>query len=337
MSTLEVSLWAAAMLVGFIGSALYSGIETGFYSLNRVRLHVLAQQGRPAAKKLDHLVHKPTLVITTLLIGNNVANYMGTSGLTVLLEAGDLNEWQLILLNTVIITPILFVFGETLPKDLFAGHADRWLYRLVRVITWSRVIFTITGLVPVVNLGTRLLMRLLGETHEITRLHPRRQVHAMVREGVGYGVLSDEQSAIVQRVLSLGQRTVVDEMVPWDAVTTVDLDDGTDRLFQLGEQTSTTRFPVIETVEQGGRHTQRVVGVVDVMDALVMGREAQPTAKGLKQALLWLDPATPLRPALQQLQREQNPIAGVGTPERPLGIVTIKDLVEPITGELVSW
>jgi len=333
MTTLEVVLWSVAMLVGFVGSAMYSGIETGFYSLNRVRLHVLAQQGIASAKALDHLVHKPTLVITTLLIGNNITNYLGTSSLTVMLESSGFADWQVIVLNTAIITPILFVFGETLPKDLFAGHADRWMYRLVGVINWSRYVFTATLLVPTINLSTRGLMWLLNEDHEITRLHPRRQVHAMVREGVGYGVLSDEQSAIVQRVLDLGQRTVADEMIDWDAVTTVHLDDGTDRLFELGEQTSTTRFPVVE--ESQGK--TRVVGVVNVMDALSLGREANPTARGLCKPLTWIDADTPLRVALQQLQSEQHAIAGVGGPDRPRGIVTIKDLVEPITGELVSW
>ena len=64
--------------------------------------------------------------------------------------------------------------------------------------------------------------------------------------------------------------------------------------------------------------------------------EAPPIAELMREPL-WITPDTPLRDALAKLQQSRAAIAIVGDGETPLGVVTIKDLVEPITGELVRW
>jgi Mg2+/Co2+ transporter CorB len=104
MSGGTIAFWCAFMLVGFAGSALYSGMETGAYTLNRVRLQVLADRGQRRALTLRHLLDRPATLLATLLIGNNVTNYMGTAALAVLLEAADFSDFQSILLITAIAT-----------------------------------------------------------------------------------------------------------------------------------------------------------------------------------------------------------------------------------------
>ena len=81
------------ILFGFFGSALYSGMETGVYTLNRVRLHVLDHQGRRDAQRLRRLVDQPTGLLGTLLISNNLTNYVGTAGVGLLLERAAYGEW----------------------------------------------------------------------------------------------------------------------------------------------------------------------------------------------------------------------------------------------------
>jgi putative hemolysin len=323
-------MWILLMLLGFAGSALYSGIETGAYSINRVRLHLLAQQEYPPARTLDRLLHKPTSLLGTLLIGNNVSNYLGTFSLSILLGAMGYGELAVIILNTVLITPILFVFGETLPKDLFAAHADRLMYRLTPVLTWTRAISVATGLLPTIGLFTEAVMRSLGQGGRVNPFHPRRQVEVLVKEGVGYGLLSEEQSAIVQRVLALTDTRVDDEMIPWPRVICVKQADDCEMLWQLADRSAHRRFPVLD---EGGR----VVGVVSCIEAMLHPRGEAPPIVELMRDPLWVTPDTPLRDALARLQQSRAALAIVGDGETPLGVVTIKDLVEPITGELVRW
>lgn len=331
MSTLQIITWSLLMLLGFAGSALYSGLETGAYSLNTVRLQIYHHQRHRRALLLSRMLDDPTRLLTTLLIGNNIANYLGTAALAVLLDAAAFNDWQAVALNTLIVTPMLFVFGETLPKDLFAAFSDRLMYRLAPVLAWSQRVLTWVGLVPLIGVFTRWVMVALGQSGQVRPFHPRRRVEALVKEGVGYGLLSDDQSAMVQRILELGHRRLGDEMVPWNEVLRVTADDSPSRLWELADNTSHSRFPVVDS-------KGRVLGVVNVMEALQHPVEQCPPIIDLLRPPTLLAASTPLRQGLAELQRRHVALAIVTGPEgRPAGLVTIKDLVEAITGELTSW
>lgn len=327
-----IAAWSVAAAVGILLSALYSGMETGAYSLNRVRLQVLHHERERSAHMLHRLVQNPVVLLSTLLIGNNVANYIGTAGIAVLLEYAGFNEWQMVVLNVLIVTPLLFVFGETLPKDLFAAHADKLMYRLAWVLRASEQLYKWTGLVPLVTLFSAAMMRMTGGGSKAVVFHPRRMVGQLVREGVGQGLLSDEQSAIVERVLELSDRQVKQEMIPWNKVVHVKASDDADRIWELAHTTSFTRFPVIDDAGS-------VVGVLNVFDGLMEGREKCPTVGEIMRPAYTLSPQTPLRASLRRLQEQRRGMAVIINPEtkKPVGVVTIKDLVEPITGELASW
>jgi len=322
--------WCLVIAVGLALSALYSGLETGVYSLNRVRLHVLEHRGEPRARILRHLIDHPTAMLGTLLIGNNVANYMGTGGLAVILEAQGWGPWQTVLINVGLITPLLFIFGETLPKDLFAAHADRMLYPFARFLAFSRWLFLVTGLLPLVSGLTNLGGRLFGSDTGARLYHPRRLVTSLVKEGVGTGLLSEEQSAMVSRVMGLSSRTIRDEMVPWRKVIALEEGDGPETLWKLADRTSFSRFPVTRA--------GRVAGIVHVLDTLRLGRQQAPPPAELMRDPVRLAEQTPVRTALGRLQHEKTMMAIVEDGRgRPVGIVTVKDLVEPLTGELASW
>ncbi len=333
MTPWQQYIWWAVMVVGLAGSALYSGLETGAYSLNRVRLQIFSHQGYRGAAALYKLIRAPTTLLAILLIGNNVANYMGTAGMTVLLQDAGLTDWQIVAANLLIITPLLFVFGETLPKDLFAAHSDQLMYRFVWFLRWSGNVFRWVGLLPLIELFSKQFARSLRTERVPTAFHPRRHVEALVKEGVGYGLLSDDQSAIVERVLELNHRTVAGEMIEWPDVRRVSIDDPPTAIHGLAERTSHGRLPVTDA-------SGRVVGVVRVVDALLHEPDQCPPIADLMTEPLTLAPTTPLRQAITALQRHHTALAIVTddkSPDTPVGIVTMKDLVEPITGELISW
>jgi len=323
--------WAAVMLLGFAGSAMYSGLETGAYSLNRVRLHVRAHQHDRPAERLRREVDNPARLLSTLLIGNNIANYIGTAGFAVILAARGFNDWQAILINVAVLTPALFVFGETLPKDLFAAHADRLMYRSWWMLTLSRWVFTAVLLSPAVRAFSAVVIRLMGRGGAEVALGPRRQVHAFVQEGVGHGLLSDEQSALVDRVLALSGQRVHERMVPWRTVTRVDASADANAVRAVAARTPHTRLPV---VGKDGR----VAGVVSLMEALAHEGDQAPPIAGLMHTPLRLSPDDPVYPTLRRMQRDRVALAVVeDAAGRPLGVVGIKDLVEPITGRLRAW
>ncbi len=331
MSGAALFCWALLALIGFAGSALYSGLETGAYSLNRIRLHVMTHRGSRAANTLQDLLARPTVLLTTLLIGNNITNYLGTASMGVILESRGLGDFEAVLLNVLIVTPILFVVGETLPKDLFAAHSDRLMYRLAPVLSFSRRLFTYTGLAPLIGLFSGALMKAIGQDPRVPAFHPRRQVGVLVREGVGYGLLSQEQSAIVDRVLGLSGRNVRGEMIPWPRVEKIGLHDDTTMIWRLAQRSTHAHVPVL------GRRGE-VVGVLRVMDALLHGQDNCPPIGELIKPAQMIGQDTPVREALSRLQRHTAGLAIVtGQAGQPVGVVTVKDLIEPITGDLAQW
>jgi CBS domain containing-hemolysin-like protein len=324
--TIYDALWLAVMLIGFIGSALYSGMETGVYVLNRVRVRIHALKGNRAAQTLQRLIAQPTNLLTTLLIGNNVMNYMGTAATAVLLEHAGLTDGQTIAANALIVTPILFVFGETLPKDMFAAHADRFMYRLAPVLDGSRRLFTWTGLLPLIAATIRKLIQHLAREHRITAWHPRRHMSQLVHEGVGEGVISVEQSVIVQRVIALSHRTVGNEMTPWTRTITVPRNADATTLRRLVDTTGRSRFVVLDDAGEP-------IGVIHAVEALLQGAAIDDLIESLPR----FDRACSLRDVLSALQPEHAAMAIITDRDKPVGIVTLKDLVEPITGELTVW
>ena len=326
----DLVFWAVVMMLGFLGSALFSGMETGAYRLNRVRLYVLASRGRSSAKSLERIVAKPSSLIGTLLIGNNLCNYAGTAGLGVILASMAMPVWQAVIINTFLVTLVLFIFGETLPKDLFAAHADRLMYPLAKLLIFLKTLFTWTGVLPVVVAISEVAIRIVGKA-EGGALTPRKRVEQMVREGAGVGLISSEQTELAQRALALSKRRVLAECTPWSRVVKVFETTEREALCRLVEETPRSRMPVVN-------RKGKIVGVVDMIDALLIGENERAPVQVAMQPAVYLPATTTVREALAQMQREHIGLAIVLRADgKPAGVVTMKDLVEPLTGEITNW
>ncbi len=329
MTDMQFLLVISIAIVGVVSSGLFSGLETGIYSLNRVRLHLLTHQGNWRALILSRLLENPNALLASLLIGTNVATYVTTAAIGKLLAGAGYSDGQIIIYNVLMVTPLLFVLAETLPKDLFSVFADRLVYpfaRFLQVLKWG---LTLTGLLPLVTGLSSVFMRLLGIKKQDAALsHPRRRIGMFMREGVGHGLLSDGQSAMMQRVLVLHQRCVEDEMTPWQEVVTVQQSDDAQSLWALAKRSSLSRYPVLDD-------TGSVMGVVSLYEALFGDKKLNVAQRC--RSILQIEAGTASWAALGQLKQHHASLAVVQQNGQPVGIVTIKDLVEPITGELASW
>ncbi len=324
--------WFALALAGMVGSAFYSGLETGVYRLNRVRLHLLAHQQQAPALRMQRLIHNPNRTLGTLLIGNNIANYASSFGITALLGGAGLNDWQVIVVVAAILTPLLFVFGEVLPKDLFQNYTDVLTYRCAGVLLWTQRLVMACGLLPLIDAVSWLITKAFGSrVRARLTMHPRRVVAQLVREGVGYGLLSPYQSDMIDRVLHPTQTTLADVMINWDQAQSIRADQPVEAVWATANRSPHTRFPVV------GRNGQ-VQGVLNVYDVLIPEPDRCPAIASLIRPAPRLPATMSLRQGLLRLRQERSAMAIVVDPgDQVLGLVTVKDLVEPITGELDIW
>ena len=314
-------------VVGVVGSAIFSGVETGLYVVNRVRLAVLAGRGDRRASRLEAELERPERLLGTLLIANNAANYAGSLGVVAIINTLALPAWGVVVLNTIVVVPILFVLGETIPKDLFRTHADQWTLRFIGPLVLGRRLLTVIGVIPLLSLIDRAMQWLVGGRQGYAA-SPRGRVTRFIRESAASGSLSEAQLDLADRALSMRRLTVMSEMTPWRQVVFLKLKDVADDPRVIARRTMRSRLPVVS--EEG-----RVVGLVGIQDLLLRKDGAPPPVESLMPRY---SPETPVSTALETLRESRRPMGVVEDREgRPLGVVTLKDLVEPLLGDLRAW
>ncbi|MHC4992092.1 MAG: CNNM domain-containing protein [Planctomycetota bacterium] len=326
MTAQDLVIFGVIILAGLGLSSLYSGLETGLYTINRVRLAVRASHGEPAAMRIRSIRGNVTRMLAMILVGNNIANYMTSFGIAAMLDRAGYAPAQAIVINAVVLIPVLFVFGEILPKDLFRTHTDDWTYRLSWFLRASQTVLIWTGLVPLVQWFGILASRLAGGD-ESAGLSMRQRVSLLIKEGVGAGVLSEVQTSLADRAMVLRDRRVRDEMVPWRDVVRARVDARGERFARLAQRDGFTRLPVVDGAD-------RPMGIVSVLDVML---EPERTIESLMSPALEVDADLPVREALRRMQQERATMAIVTSGADMVGLVTRKDLVEPLTGELPSW
>jgi putative hemolysin len=323
MTSLDWALLIAAAIAGVMIMGLFAGLEMGLYTLNRVRLQLRVGQADHRALILSRLLGRPERMLAVVLIGTNAANQLGAWSIARMLHAGGVGAFSSILIDTIILVPLLLVVAEILPKDLFRSHGDRWCYKLAPLLRGVEFVLTWIGLVPLCTVFGRFITRLTGGQTNADLSARQRMTHLLL-EGRDAGVLSEGQSELLSRALSLGERLVGGEMVPWRSVRTLPMD-ADDRSRNEAVASPWTRFPVID-------HDGGIAGIVSVVDLYCT---PDIPIDELAVHPLRLHPDDAVSDALRQLRSHQSQIAIIETTTgRPLGIVTLKDLVEPLTGEL---
>lgn len=330
MSTLEIILWGSLMLIGLGGSAFCSGLEVGLYSVNRVRVQVEgAQRAGIRARRLQKLLDEMVPSLTTLLVWNNVFNYAGTLALTTLVAMLGLSDLGMILIQVVVLTPILLVFAESTPKEVFRVNADALMPRFAFVLVVLRKLVTWIPIVPILGWLAESASKLVGVGSLGSLGDARERVAELLKFGTT--TMSEAQVTLIDRALQLEHALVQGEMIPLGRVRSLRAGWTIDRAKAAVRGHPFSRFPV---VGKDGR----VVGVIHAIE-LYTSESAQgsSTIDALVKPPVFLRAQMPVEQALRALNRAGGHLGIVRRGKAEVGIVTRKDLVEPLVGELEEW
>lgn len=324
MSWGETAVWVGLMAAGLGGSAIWSGTETGFYCLSRVRLDVrLHRSNDRAARRVREELEHPNRLLSTILLGNNVCNYLGTLGLAMLLDGAGLGPGVTALLQMVVLTPLFLILGESLPKEVFRLNADSWPYALSPVVKGVRLLATVTLILPLLMSLSRLALRLAGEPPRSLDIGGRRRLLGLLAESAHAGSISGVQGALAERALVFERTKVADVMVPWRRVDRLRTDWEKQRAISYALRTTRTWLPLTDRLG-------RIRGIVHALDMLgTDGEPGTPTGPELFEPLL-LGPGDPVRTAIGRLTASRAGIAVVHDGVKPVGLVGREDLVGPL-------
>jgi putative hemolysin len=326
VTTPEIIAWSLLTFCGLVGSAIWSGTETGFYCLSRVRLDVrLHRRNDTAARRVRDELDNPNRLLSTILLGNNICNYLGTLGLTMLLEGAGLGPGLTVLLQMVVLTPVFLIFGESLPKEVFRLNADSWPYALAPVVRFVRTIATVTLVLPALMLVSRLALRLAGERSGTINLAGQRRLLGLLEESAHAGSISGVQGALAERALVFERTRVGEVMIPWRRVDRIRLDWSNEQATEFALRTTRTWLPVTDRL---GR-VRAVIHAIDLVRA--EGDLGGPDGPEMVEPLLVRTDES-VRTAIGRLASHPAGIAIVEAGGKPVGVVGRHDLVRPLIG-----
>lgn len=329
LDMVELGGWGA-LLAGMVLSFLYSGLETGTYAVNKIRLDLRAESGSRRASRLRAMQRHPGRALIVLLVGNNFANYLASAGLLLVLTR---RQWaHADGYSVAILTPLIFIFCELLPKNLFHRHSETLTYAFSGFLEFSRRAFTAVGIVGLIRALVWSVMRLAGR-----RIGPQdspllrgQHISSILAEGRASGALTHAQSVIAERVVNIGRVRLSDVMVPLQQAVLLPETVSAEQLREVLRAHGHPRVGIYS-----GRR-DNVVGVLNVYDVL-LDESGSPAAAHVRPALT-LPEEMRITEALLELQRRRNVIALVVSAEGGcVGLVSVKDLVEEIVGELEEW
>lgn len=315
-------------------SAVFSGSEIAYVSANKLRVELKKKRGTRRSRILAGWYERPAEFLSTMLVGNNIALVAFTTLITAplnLLLAPRLGlaaeSLWLLLINSVLILPVVLIFGEYLPKTLFRLYADDALYLLaspLRVLQW--LLFLPSRLMT----GTsNLLLRLFFKrpSEELDTVLTRLDLENFVNESSSS---SDEEAGTVDaklfgNVLNLGEVKVRDCMVPRTEIESVDVEASIDELEARFRETRLSRLIVVE-------------GEIDEVKGYVHHQQLMKFPATVAEMVLpvtFVPEVIRVTDLLDRSIKEQLSIACVVDEYGGIsGLVTMENLLEEIFGEI---
>jgi Mg2+/Co2+ transporter CorB len=330
--SLALSLTLGAIAGLLILSAFFSGSETALTAASRARMHQLEKTGDGRARIINRLLARRDRLIGGLLVGNNLVNILASALATsVLLNLfGDAG----VVYATFIMTALVLVFAEVLPKTWAFTHPDRMALRVARPVSLAVSLFApVTAAVQsVVRLALRILGAGADQSGDMLSAHDelRGAIDLHHREG---GVVRDDRY-MLGGILDLKDLEVSDIMVHRTNMVTVNAGEKPEKIVSEVLSATFTRIPLWRDTPEN------IVGVLHAKDLARALVEAKGKLSELKLGDITTDPwfvpdTTTVQDQLNAfLQRKAHFALVVDEYGEVMGLVTLEDILEEIVGEI---
>ncbi len=326
-------LLPAAILLCILLSGFFSGSEMAYSSCNRLRLEGEKEDGSKAAALALYILDHFDDALGAILIGNNLVNVASSSltAVAVIQIFGAANPetdaWNTA--ATVLLTIIIIIFGETIPKITAKKSANRlsleyaWPIRVLMTLL-RPLVFLVVGLV---NLLTG---RLPGEQAEDGE-EKVEELQSIIETAEDEEVIDEEESERVQAAIAFRDISVSEAMTARVDVLAIDVEDSWEEILDTVRKSHYTRIPVYE---ESIDHSIGVLHMNRFLKALSSGK-AEADLRSLLMEPCYVYKTMKLPEVLKAFRKARQHLAVVvdeygGT----LGIVSLEDVLEQVVGDI---
>ncbi|WP_422650208.1 Membrane protein [Cupriavidus sp. H18C1] len=332
---MEIAILLALILL----NGVFAMSEIALVSARKARLQKLIDEGDRGAIEAVKLGEDPTRFLSTVQIGiTSIGVLNGVVGESAL--AQPLGIWLQGLgmaqptagyVATAIVvaglTYFSIVLGELVPKRLGQLAPETLARAVARPLSWLAV--ASTPFVKLLSSSTRLVLRLIGVKSGAGPAVTEEEIHALLVEGSEAGVIERHEHTMVRNVFRLDDRQLTSLMVPRGDVISLDVELPLEENLRRIEESDHSRFPVV----RGGMHD--VIGVVSARQLLARKLRGEATdLAAVMQAPVYVPESVTGMELLEHFRSSGGQMAFViDEYGEVLGIVTLQDLIEAITGE----
>ena len=323
-----------------LGNGLFVGGEFALIASRRTALEPLAATSKRARWALSAMNQIP-LMIAGAQLGITICSLslgaLSEPALAHLLEEpftamrlpDDMVHPVAFVLALVVVVFAHTVVGEMVPKNITLAGPERSV-----LLLGPFMLAFCTATKPLLNAmrwASRTVLRLwkIEATDAVKTVFTAEELAGMVTQARSEGLLGSEQYARIHAALGLNDRTAADTLRPWAGVTTVADDASPITIEAISTRTGRSRFPVVQ------RDTRRVLGFVHVKDILeyAAGQRRLPIPSDLIRPLAVVPPDRTLADLLLAMRRDRLHIMLVSDGRRPLGVITLDDVIHAVVGE----
>ena len=307
-----------------IMSGYFSATETAFLSFNKLRMKTMAEKGNKRASLVLKLSANYDSMLSTILIGNNIVNILGTS-LTTVLFVNLIGEANGASVATIVTTVVVLIFGEVSPKSIakespekFALFSAPLLNILITVLTpfnflfrqWKKIL--------------SLIFKSSGDTG-ITE----EELLSFVEEAEQDGGIDEQESMIIKSAISFTELEAIDILTPRVDISAVSTDATKEDIAKVFTETAYSRLPLYEDT------IDHIKGIIYHTDFHNYVYNTDKTIDDIVRPALFVPENKKIDDLLKDLQQQKLHIAVVldefgGT----VGIITLEDILEQIVGEI---
>ncbi len=329
---MEISLLIAlfAIFILLVLSAFFSGSETALTAASSVRLHGHEKEGSKGAKLVNKIRQRKDRMIGALLLGNNLVNILASALATsVLIEIFGQSG---VVYATLVMTMMVLIFAEVLPKTYALHHADSMSMRIAPII--RVVIWVFAPVTEAVTWIVRAVLKVFG--HDVTKVAAGSHlelIRGVIEMHQGPEEETQQQRAMLRSILDLADVVVEEIMTHRKNVVMLDINAPTTEIVATVLDCSYTRIPVYKDSQDN------IIGVIHAKDILRAVHQNQNINDINIQTLLqtpWFIPETTTLFDQLQAFRDRKEHFSIVIDEYGsiMGIVTLEDILEEIVGEI---
>lgn len=312
-----------ATLIGFVVlSALFSGLETAFVSINPIKARALRDGKNKFGSILYNLKQKQRKVIIAILIGNNLVN-IGSSAYATYLFTNAFGHAG-VGIATGIMTFLILTFGEILPKTYFAKHATQISLMFAKFLQILIIILS-----PFIWFFERLAD--VCKISEVpTEVVSEKELQAMIDVGAEEAVLHKKQKQFMKSVFEFDDTKAKEIMTPRVDIFALEESD------QISEKIKQIKIAGFSRIPVYKEHIDQITGYIHIRD-LIGTKKKDLKAKDLSNKIQFISGEKIIQELFTELQKKRKHIAIVvdehgGTD----GVVTMEDILEELVGEIMD-